>query len=850
MDLTMDNRNKIKDFAYYTGLSTYEVVRELNTHAERGLSEREIAGRMAQYGRNIVATRAITAFDILLRQLKSPFIYLLVIAAIISFFLENHIDAFVIIFVVVVNTVVGFFQEYRAAQALLLLQKYVAATGTVIRDGLEKTVLVQELVPGDVIVLCPGDIIPADVRIIGEQYISVDESVLTGESKAVRKSGSPVTMSHAEIFSASNIGFSGTTILSGKARAIVLFTGSTTTMGEIVHLSGQTVRLSGFEKAIGAFNNFIVRLMIVSLIVIFVANFILKAGSVDVWQLLIFSCALAISAIPEALPIVTTFALSQGALRLAQKKAVVKRLSAIEDLGNVEILCTDKTGTLTENSVQVVAVWPESKPDTFLYSAAVNYESPAQMMQAKGFDAASYDRLDEQSKQRLEQYEKVYEIPFDPDRRRALAVVQTNVEKIVIIRGAVDEVLALCVVSEDTKKLLQAWAQVQGLKGNRLLLIAKKSINVQQDLGDTAHLESDLQVVGAIAFGDPLKKTASLAVTKARELGIEVKILSGDAPEICGYIAYQIGLVSDLQQVVTGSKWQEASDFERAELAKNFAVFARVSPRQKYEIIAMLQKEKDVAYMGDGINDAPALKIANVALAVQDAAGVAREAADIILLKKSLLVIIDGIEEGRRVFANTLKYIRTTLSATFGNFYSVAVISLLVPYLPMLPVQLLLLNVISDLPMLGLATDTVSPDQTRRPAKYDTKNILLLGTILGVVSSLFDFIFFGFFHRLAPAFVQTSWFIFNIFTELLFIFSLRTFKPFYKAARPSMPLVVLTFGVAIITVLLPFTYIGQRYFHFVPISIDSLVTLGAIGVGYFFTTDMVKVLCQKFYGTK
>lgn len=838
-----------KNFSYYASLSWQEALQKFDV-STNGLSAQAVIRQRKQHGYNELKTHEAGIFDLIMRQLQSPFIYLLLAVVVISLFLQSFFDAAVIAFVVLLNTVVGFFQEYRAAHALKLLQQFVMPICTVVRDSHEHEINTRELVPGDILVLEPGDIIPADVRIIEAQNLTIDEAVLTGESESVKKSTDVVPSAITELRQAANIGFSGTTVVTGKALGVVFATGANSTLGDIATLTVSTTRLSGFEKSITQFSSFILRLMFISLILIFIANIALKGGQVNIVQLLVFSCALAVSAIPEALPIITTFALAHGAVRLARKKAVVKRLSAIEDLGNVEVLCTDKTGTLTENVSRIEQIMQTSIPETLIYAALHNRESIKIKQQAKGFDAAVDEALSQAERELVKQYTKLAEIPFDPSRRSSVILVQRGDEKLLLLRGSPQEVLKSCVIDESRAKDIQAWAFEQGLKGNRVLLVAKKEVAGQLSHADLHTYENNMVFVGGIAFGDPLKKTAVAAVAKARMLGVEIKILSGDAKEVCGAIAKQIGLIEDPALVVTGQDFEQMRQDEKIEAVQRYSVFARVSPQQKYEIITLLQRDKYVAYMGDGINDAPALKIANVALAVRGAADIAQEAADIILLKKSLMVIIEGIEEGRTVFANTLKYIRTTLSASLGNFYSVALISLFIDYLPMLPVQLLLVNVLSDLPMISIATDTVSAHDLKRPAKYDMRSIMFLSSILGFVSSLFDAIFFAFFHHLAPAVVQTSWFVLNVLTEIAFIFSVRTILPFFRANMPSLLLFSLSVLVSALSVSLPFTAIGQELFHFIALSNAELLAILYIVIAYFITTDCVKVLYYKVYAAR
>lgn len=839
-----------KKFVEYTTKTDKELAQEFQIKLDTGLDNEHVLERQKIYGFNEITSKSIGWLDVLIRQLKSPFIYLLLSVAFIAVLMESHFDALVIFCVVIVNTAFGFFQEYRAEKTLALLKNTIESRIKVIRNGHMIDVLSRDLVPGDLVVLYPGDIIPADVRFIKDQNVSVDESLLTGETVAVKKDSIPTKTLGEEIFNATNIGFWGTTVTSGKGIGIVFATGERTTLGDISSLATQTARLSSFEKGISVFSNFILRLMLISLAVVIIANIIIKRGTVDPVQLILFSIALAVTVIPEALPIVTTFALSQGAMRLAKQKAVVKRLSAIEDLGNIEILCMDKTGTITENISTVEEVYSDSPRETVMYATLILTLPGKRATLLRGFDLGLFNNLSEEERNIVHTYEKIGEIPFDSVRLRNVVLVKKDDVHEVVVRGAPETVVEQCDNVDDQKKqAIMQWVKDQGLLGRRILAIAKKTVSASERTKNLSDIEAQVQFMGMIAFGDPIKKTAHPAIAKARILGVEIKIVSGDAPEVCGAVAYEVGLISDRTQVVTGKDFEAMDDIAKIKTVQENAVFARVSPQQKYEIIVLLQDGKDVAYIGDGINDAPALKIANVGLAVQDAAGIARESADIILLKKSLMVIVDGIEEGRRVFANTLKYIRTTLSVTFGNFYSLSIASLLIPHLPMLPVQLLLINVLGDLPMLAIATDTNAEDELKRPAKYDVKSIIILATVLGSISTLFDFIFFGMFYHLDPAVLQTSWFIESVLTALVFIFSIRTSKIFFKGTMPSWLLTSFALGVAGISILLPLTTFGQEALSFVPIKMYQLGLIGCVVVGYFITTDLVKLTYFHFYNS-
>jgi Mg2+-importing ATPase len=840
-----------KNFSPYTTKKIEAIAAQFNVSLETGLSDQEVKKRQALYGLNEITTKEKTWFDILLRQFKSPFIYLLLAVLVIAFLLGSYCDSLVIFVVVLLNTLVGFYQEYNAAKTLKFLRQYIVSLVHVLRDGKEVEVLSKDLVPGDIVILYPGDIIPADIRLISDQNVMVDESILTGESLPVKKESEPTAQEATEVFKANNIGFWGTTIISGKAKGIIIATGLQTTMGNISQLTIQTERISSFSKQIAQFSLFILRLIFISLIIAFAAQFIVKGSKVNIIELILFASALAVSIIPEALPIITTFALSQGARRLAKKKTIVKRLSAIEDLGNIQVLCTDKTGTLTENVSRVESVFGNNEREIVFYASMVVSFEKENLRKMKGFNAALFEYLTPEEHTKLDDYKVVAEIPFDPQRRRNVVLVHHDDMYELIDRGSAEEIISRCVgIDESTKKIIEDWIKSEGLKGRRVLGVAKKEVDVKEiKTFDINKEEHDFIFLGLIAFGDPLKKTAINAINKAKLLKIQIKIISGDAQEVCGAVAYQVGLIKDPSDVMLGEEFAKKSDREKLEIVKNYNVFARVSPQQKYEIITYLQQEKEVGYVGDGINDAPALKIANVALAVQDAAGIACEAADIILLKKSLMVIVDGIEEGRKVFANTLKYIRYTLSVSFGNFYAIAFASLFLDYLPILPAQILLVNLLSDMPMISIATDNANPEELKRPARYDIRGILALATILGLVSNIFDFIFFGLFVQTSPKVLQTSWFVENILTAIAFLFSIRTSRVFFKTVRPSWTLLILS-GISILIALcLPFTSIGQYFFSFTPVKLEYILWIFGITIAYFITTEIVKVLYYQYFGT-
>ncbi len=843
----------IQNSARYTTLSVEDVLAQLQS-ADAGLTVTQVTERLEQYGSNEIPHHGISWWSMIMDQCKSPWMVLLFFAAMISFFLGNHIEGLVIIVILLINILLGFYQEYKAEKTARMLKQFLTAQVKVMRDGIEQEIPTKNLVPGDIVVLYPGDILAADMRIIHASNCTIDESVLTGEGIPVKKQSEALPQESQELFTAYNIGFAGTTVLTGRSLAVVLATGSSSSLGILALESAQTVRASSITRIIDRLSSFILYLTLISLAIIIAVHVIIKP-EVDYLELILFASALAISAVPEALPLITVFSLSKGAQRLAHNKTVVKRLSALEDLGNIEILCTDKTGTLTENVLSVTGIYGSDERQTIIYAALVSgVIGGDKRATVKGFDSAIVAHLLPQEQQQLQEYERLGVLPFDPSRLRSLALVRKGTTYSLVIRGAVEWVVERCPgITQAEKEAIAAWIAQEGKRGNRVLAVGIKELAPQEGKSyevSSADDQQQLQFIGMVSFADPLKESAHAAVQKAKELGLELKVLSGDSKEVCAWVAQQLGLITDATQVITGAEFGAKNEAEQLAIAQKYTVFARVSPEHKHAIIKLLQKTKDVGYMGDGINDVLALKEAQVGLAIYDAVDVAREAADIIILQKSLMIVIDGIQEGRKVFANVLKYLRLTMAVNFGNFYSIGIAALVLDFLPMLPVQLLLVNLLTDIPLIALATDTVAQDELKRPAKYDVKGILLLSTFLGLVSSVFDFVYFALFWRGNHAVFQTGWFILNVCTEMLFLFSMRTNKVFYKAVRPSWAVILLALLSVTLSLMLPYVYAGHKLFGFVFVPLYNVLIVLGISVVYFIASEIIKIVYHRIIDTR
>lgn len=827
----------------YAQMPIDDIFKEFDSSLQ-GLSHADVVRKQKIFGLNQIKESEHTFISILVQQFKSPFFLILGSIGVISLTLGEWYNGIVILLCIGVNVIVGIYQEYKAESILKTLKQYLILKDRVIRDGKEQVVSSADLVPGDIVLLLPGDRIPADMRLVRAENVIVDESVLTGESIVVNKSSDPLPMQPADVTQAANLLFSGTMMASGKAIGIVYATGAHTIMGDLVYLTVSQMRESSFAKKIAKLGKVILVVILLMLSFVVAAHLFFRPDHLSLIDLFIFASALAITVIPEALPVVVTFCLAQGVSRLAAKKVLVKRLSAIEDLGSIQVVCTDKTGTLTENNLEIAQIHPTNSHDVAwfaLLAAESSYEVLGNLQ--KGFDAVLFAQATDQQKKELTNMQRIAEVPFDPQRKRNLILVkQPDGKHLLIVRGMVHAVIALCKKTEQPViDALNAWTESQERLGHRVIAIAFKEIDsTVVDPKNALEYEYDLNLAGALSFVDPIKKTAFQAIRKARKLGIGIKVLSGDSKEVVGAVCKEIQLIGKPDAVLSGSEFDKQSAEQKQHSAFEYQAFARILPEQKYEIIQSLQTQYEVGYMGDGINDVPALKQSDVSIAVEDAVDSAREVSDVIILQKSLLTLVNGIEEGRIVFANTAKYIKTMLSSNFGNVYALSFITLFIDYLPMLPLQLLLVNLLSDFPMIAISTDEVDDALVRKPSRYAASEFVIPAILFGVVSSLFDLLFFAVFRKQMPATVQTGWFTLSILTELVFIFSIRTERPFYKARRPSAVLISLAVIAGLFAIFLPYMHWSQKIFKFVPLSFHHMMLIFAIVITYFVVTESVK----------
>lgn len=806
-----------------------------------GLSVAEVKERLIEFGPNRLSKEVSPWPALIKRRFQSSFLYLLLAAAALSFFLGEKLEAGLIFLFVLINIGLESYQEYHSEQSIRLLRRYLVSHVRVRRSGEIVSIESDQVVPGDIVLVEAGDRLAADIRFFLTRSLMIDESVISGETISVFKDHKALQFPKSNMSEAMNIGFAGTVVSSGRGEGVVIATGKKTSLGDIATLTEESRHQTTFEKGINHFSRFILRLVAGTLFFIFIANVILRNGEADVAELLIFSLALAVSVIPEALPVITSVTLARGSLRLAQKKVVVKRLSAIEDLGSISVLCTDKTGTLTENALAVSDVKAKDQEECLRLASIASVEAPFHRSLLRDpFDLAIWHAVTEAERIRIAGIARMDTLPFDPGRRRNSVLAQVDRKTTLIVRGAFEEILSRCegLSAEERDELIE-WGNAAGKEGKRVLAVATRALPRKRSI--SPELEDKLAYVGMIAFLDPLKKSAEKTIADARSLGIAVKIVTGDSRDVAGAVAKAVGLIADVrEEVITGDELEVLPAAEQRERVERCHVFARVSPRQKYLIIELLKEKHEVGFLGEGINDAPALKLANVGIVVQGAADIAKEAADIVLLQNNLGAAIDGVRQGRIIFANILKYLRITLTSNFGNFYSVALASLFLPFVPLLPIQILVLNLLSDFPMIAVATDNVDQDELERPRSYQVGSIVLMTVFFGFISSLFDFALFAMFYKEGPAALQTAWFLLSLITEIILIFSLRTKFFFLTARRPSWTLI----GLSILALMAAFALIessfGSSVFHFAPESGHIIMVVLGLAALYFVTTECVK----------
>jgi Mg2+-importing ATPase len=763
-----------------------------------GLSASEAARRLAAYGPNAVRDHRARALLVLGRQLRSPLLILLLVTAAASYWLGEQTDAVIIAVIVAASVGLGFVNEYRAERASEAMHSRIQHLALVVREGRPQQVSVVDLVPGDLVHLSLGSVVPADLRLIAATDLECDEAVLTGEARPATKTATP-TGDGLSADDRSGVAWMGTVVHAGTGVGVVLATGAHSQFGSIAAELGTTQPETSFQAGLRRFSMLLLVVAAVLSGLILVVNLLLHRPFLDS---VLFSLAIAVGITPQLLPAVVTTSLATGARALTRRKVLVKRLVCIEDLGDLDILVTDKTGTLTEGALGfVAAVDAECADDADVLQlgawAADVETSDGQVIGGNPIDVTVWQayRGDTVAPTRLG------ELPFDHDRRMSSVVVEeADGARTLIVKGAAEAVLAGCSTVPDV-----AWVTLRGLyaDGRRVIAVAHRPAAelVAPSEGD----EHDLVLDGYLVFGDPTKASAAQSLRRLDDLGITVKVATGDSAQVATLLCTSLGL--DVGTVLTGPEVDAMDDAELASAVIDSNLFARVSPGQKGRIVRALRREgRSVGFLGDGVNDALALHHADVGISVDTATDVAKDAADIVLLEKSLDVLADGVAEGRRIFANTIKYVLMGTSSNFGNMFSAAAASTFLSFLPMLPSQILLNNLMYDAGQMTIPTDRVDKEQLVAPAHWDIAFIRRFMLFFGPLSSLFDFatfaIMLGLLHA-GPDLFRSGWFVESLATQVLVIFAIRTRRvPFWKS-RPSRTLAVTSIGLVLVAAWLP-----------------------------------------------
>ena len=837
----------------FWNISPADLYKKLNS-TEKGLTSDEAGKRLLNFGANrLKPPRRSDAFTLLLGQFKSPIILILLFATLLSFFLHDPADAAIILTIVLVSGLLGFWQEYSATDAIKKLLAIVQIKAAVLRDGREQEIHTEDIVRGDIVILNAGDIVPGDCLIIESKDIFADESMLTGETFPVEKSAS-LLPEDTPLSQRTNALWMGTHIVSGSAKALVILTGSDTEFGKVSERLKLRPQETEFELGIRRFGFFLAEITLMLVIIIFAVNVYLHRPVMDSF---LFSLALAVGLTPQLLPAIISVNLSHGAKKMASKKVIVKRLSSIENFGSMNILCSDKTGTLTEGIVKVQSVADlkgVSNPKLFEYAYINSF-----------FETGFTNPIDEAIRNfkqiDLTGYEKHDEIPYDFIRKRLSIVVSHGDEYLMITKGALANVLEVCTSAETgeggTTEISSVLDGIQkqffefGSKGYRTLGVAYKPLSRKsgQDTGSRLLInkdaESGLIFFGFIVLEDPLKPKILETITDLRKLGVSLKVITGDNKLVASTISQEIGLSKNA--IITGQELRRIGENALVRLVSTTDIFAEIEPNQKERIIIAFRKAGNVVgYIGDGINDASAIHAADVGMSVDSGADVAKDASDIVLLEKDLGVLVEGVREGRRTFANTLKYIFMATSANFGNMFSMAGISLILPFLPLLPKQILLTNLMTDFPEMTIATDNVDSEMVSSPKRWNIKAIRKFMVTFGLISSIFDYLTFGVLLLVLNAGerqFRTGWFIESVISASLVVLVIRSRIPFYKS-KPGKWLLIATLSVAAIILILPLTPVG-RIFEFVRLPFKTYLLLLLIVAFYILAAEVTKKIFYK-----
>jgi P-type Mg2+ transporter len=803
-----------------------------------GLSTQQAQACLAQAGPNAVADSGQTSVARLLwRQFSSPLVLILVIASVLSLLLRDWVDAITILAIIAGSTLLGFWQELRASAAVAQLRSRLALSARVRRDGAVRVLPVRELVPGDVIELSAGNLVPADGVLLDARDFLVNQAALTGESLPVEKRVG-VVAADATLSAHTNCVYLGSSVRSGSASVLLVRTGGATVLADVAARIATPEQETEFERGVRRFGELLLRVMLGVVVLVLTANTLLGRPAIES---MLFAVALAVGLSPELLPAIVSVSLARGARRLAAAGVLVRRLDAIEDLGGIDVLCTDKTGTLTVGTMALSAATDGDGHASAEVLRLAHLNAAFETGIDNPMDAAIVE-AGERAGLTTAGWTKIDEIPYDFVRRRLTIVVESRdngPRHLLITKGAVAQVLDLCTQGAAARQHVEAFAREQGERGMRVLALATRAGAPQSDYSVAD--ERALTFAGFLCFSDPPKPDAPQVLRALAQRGVRVKMITGDNRHVAAHVAAQVGL--DAQALLTGEQIAALRDEALWHLAERTDCFAEIDPVQKERIVRALQRTGHaVGYLGDGINDAPALHAADVGISVHKAVDVARESADIVLLEPDLAVLERGIGEGRRTFANTLKYIQITTSANFGNMVSMALATPLLPFLPLTATQILLNNFLSDLPSMAISTDRVDADHLQSAQRWNLAEVRRFMLVFGLISSVFDLLTFVLLVKVfdaGPALFHSGWFVVSLLTELAVVLVLRTRLRAWRS-QPSALLAWTTLAVALLAVALPFITPAAHLFGFVAMPAAMVVALLAIVLAYVTATEAAK----------
>ena len=826
------NVNQInKKIKQYSQMNKKQIFEELQT-SEEGISIVDVDDRIEEYGKNIIdINNNITLLDRLKEAFINPFNIVLIIVAIVTFITDVVISSnkdyatFILITsTIFISALISFCQQASSDKAAQKLKKMISNKIDGIRDGNRITIDFENLVPGDIVKLSSGDMIPGDIRIIDNKDLFIDQASLTGESNPVEKFAE-LKEKDADLTDLSNIAFMGTNVVSGSATAVIIATGSNTYFGSMTKSLYTVNEKNSFEKGIDNVSRLLIKFMVIMVPIILVINLLTKG---DIWDSLIFAITIAVGLTPEMLPVIMTSTLAKGAVTMSKKKTIVKRLSAIQTFGEMNILCTDKTGTLTEDEIVLEKYMDVSGEESIRILKHAFLNSYFQTGLKNLIDVAIISRAEKEKLNSLkEQYVREDEIPFDFTRRRMSVVLKdNNGKRQLITKGAVDEIISICSyieldgqvveLTEEWKKKAYSVYEKNNTDGLRVLAIAQKNEIHEIDAFGVQD-ESNMVLIGFVGFLDPPKKSAKQAILALKRHGVDTIVLTGDSEGVAINVCKKVGISTE--KCLSGRDIDNMSDEELKKASKECKLYSKLTPLQKQRIVRIYQEQGNtVGYMGDGINDSPPLKQADVGISVDTAVDIAKETADIILLEKDLNVLEEGVINGRKTFTNILKYIKMATSGNFGNMLSVVIASIFLPFLPMLPIHILMQNLLNDFAQIGMPFDNVDKEYIEKPKKWNTAEIKSYMFAFGIISTILDILCFIVlwyvmkFNTIEKAVLfQTGWFAFGIISQTLIIHMIRTSKIPFVTSKSSKQLLISTFVVSMITLIISFTDIATIF---------------------------------------